>query len=464
MDALLTVEEVAAVLKFHPNTVYEKAKSGEIPSVKTAKSRVRFIESDIRKWIERNSRSSGSTPLFEDSLQTDLSLASYDKLFLKGGVRVSPEGKTWNYPFGSVFVRLNRSGQERWYIYYRVDGIRIRKAVKNAQSRADALKVLQLEVADAFRGQHGLKKPEKAKTFKEFADQYYESYAKINKKSFISDWYMLNQLKKQWGAYDIRQINPLLIEGFRKDLLERGRKRSTTNRYLALLGKMMNLAIDWGLLTQNPVSRVKFFSEKANFRETILSLEEEDALLKKCPKRLLPIVQVALNTGMRRGEILGLRWSQVDLAARTIKLNQTKSGKPRIIPINAFLFDILTGQERKTGYSEFVFLNRATRKPFKDVKRAFNTAATNAGIEGLRFHDLRHTFASRLVAAGVDLITVKDLLGHHSVKVTERYTHTNAEQKKKAVEILQNLHAAEAVPAASQSAPNARTTQSAAAS
>lgn len=464
MDSLLTAKDLAAILRVHPNTVYAKAKSGEIPSVKAANSSVRFVESDIRRWLDGHSRSSSSRPLFEDSLQTELSLASYDKLFLKGGVKVSPEGKTWNYPFGSVFVRLNRSGQERWYIYYRVDGIRIRKAVKNAQSRADALKVLQLEVADAFRGQHGLKKPEKAKTFKEFADQYYESYAKINKKSFISDWYMLNQLKKKWGAYDIRQINPLLIEGFRKDLLEQGRTRSTTNRYLALLGKMMNLAIDWGLLTLNPVSRVKFFSEKANFRETILSMQEEEALLKKCPKRLLPIVQVALNTGMRRGEILGLRWNQVDLAARTIKLNQTKSGKPRIIPINAFLLDILTGQERKTGYSEFVFLNRATRKPFKDVKRAFNTAATNAGIEGLRFHDLRHTFASRLVAAGVDLITVKDLLGHHSVKVTERYTHTNAEQKKKAVEILQNLHAAAAVPAASQSAPNARTTQSAAVS
>jgi len=167
---------------------------------------------------------------------------------------------------------------------------------------------------------------------------------------------------------------------------------------------------------------------------------------------------------MRRGEILGLRWSQVDLAARTIKLSQTKSGKPRVIPINAFLLDILISQERKTGYSDFVFLNRATRKPFQDVKRAFNTAATNAGIVGLRFHDLRHTFASRLVAAGVDLITVKDLLGHHSVKVTERYTHTNAEQKKRAVEILQNLHAARAVPAASTSAPSASSTRTAAVS
>ena len=237
-----------------------------------------------------------------------------------------------------------------WLGFFQAEQIRARTVVRllsggrnqdqegrqNAQSRADALKVLQLEVADAFRGQHGLKKPEKAKTFKEFADQYYESYAKINKKSFISDYYMLEQLKKKWGAYDIRQINPLLIEGFRKDLLERNRERSTTNRYLALLGKMMNLAIDWGLLTQNPVSRVKFFSEKANFRETILSLEEEDALLKKCPKRLLPIVQVALNTGMRRGEILGLRWSQVDLAARAIKLSQDEEREAEDDPDQCF--------------------------------------------------------------------------------------------------------------------------------
>jgi excisionase family DNA binding protein len=464
MNPLLTVKEVAGILRVHPNTVYQKAQSGEIPSIRTSNSQVRFIEKDINEWLDKRSRSPRSIPLFDEALRADLSLENYDKLFLKGGVKVSPKGKTWNYPFGSVFFRLNRSGQERWYIYYRVDGIRIRKAVKNAQSRADALKVLQLEVADAFRGQHGLKKPEKTKTFKEFADQYYESYARINKKSFISDWYMLKQLKKAWGAYDIRQINPLLIEGFRKDLLERGRTRSTTNRYLALLGKMMNLAIDWGLLTQNPVARVKFFSEKANFRETILSLEDEEALLKKCPKRLLPIVKVALNTGMRRGEILGLRWSQVDLAARTIRLSQTKSGRPRVIPINAFLLDILVKQYAKTGYSEFVFPNRATRKPFQDVKRAFNTAATNAGIEGLRFHDLRHTFASRLVAAGVDLITVKDLLGHHSVKVTERYTHTNAEQKKRAVEMLQGLHAATAVPTTSTSAPNAPSTEATVAS
>ena len=113
MDALLTAKEVAAILRVHPNTVYEKAKNGEIPSVRTVNSRVRFIESDIRTWLERHARSSGSKPLLEEALQTDLCLANYDKLFLKGGVKVSPEGKTWNYPFGSVFLRLKKSQQDK---------------------------------------------------------------------------------------------------------------------------------------------------------------------------------------------------------------------------------------------------------------------------------------------------------------------------------------------------------------
>ncbi len=149
MDALLTVGEVAAILKVHSNTVYKKAKNGEIPSVKAPKSNVRFIEEDIKEWLERRSRSSSFSTLIEEALRTDFSLEIYDKLFLKGGVKMLPKGKTWNYSFGSAFLRLKRSGQERWYIYYRVDGIRIGKTVKNAQSRADALKVLQLEVADA---------------------------------------------------------------------------------------------------------------------------------------------------------------------------------------------------------------------------------------------------------------------------------------------------------------------------
>jgi site-specific recombinase XerD len=109
-----------------------------------------------------------------------------------------------------------------------------------------------------------------------------------------------------------------------------------------------------------------------------------------------------------------------------------------LIIISSKKFTQFFGQslKRKDNESEFVFSNPVTGKPYVDLKKAFKTACEEAGISGLRFHDLRHTFASRLVENGVDLITVKDLLGHSTVKVTERYTHPNKSLKRKAVESL----------------------------
>ena len=111
-------------------------------------------------------------------------------------------------------------------------------------------------------------------------------------------------------------------------------------------------------------------------------------------------------------------------------------GKPRFIPINGLLYETLKQEKRLNGKSPFVFPSPRTNKPYVDIKKSFAEAVKDAKIPSLRFHDTRHTFASRLVAAGVDLITVKELLGHHSVRVTERYTHANAEQKRNAVEGL----------------------------
>ena len=139
---------------------------------------------------------------------------------------------------------------------------------------------------------------------------------------------------------------------------------------------------------------------------------------------------------MRKSEILNLRWKQVDLKKNLIKVEDTKSGKSRYININSELSCLLPGLKTKNKESEFVFSNPETAKPYVDLKRAFKTACERAGIRELRFHDLRHTFASRLVEGGVDLITVRDLLGHSTVKVTERYTHSNQKLRKEAVEVL----------------------------
>ena len=174
-----------------------------------------------------------------------------------------------------------------------------------------------------------------------------------------------------------------------------------------------------------------------------MTRDEESKLFKTSAPHLRPILTLALHTGMRLGEILGLTWGQVDFKKGLIRVERTKSGLCRLIPINTVLYADLRAIKGQSN-SAFLFRNAMTEKPLGSVKTAFKAACRRAGIIGLRFHDLRHTFASRLIEHGADLITVKELLGHSSVKITERYTHSQSEQKKNAVELLVERRAAEA--------------------
>jgi len=199
---------------------------------------------------------------------------------------------------------------------------------------------------------------------------------------------------------------------------------------------MFNLAVEEGYFEENIIRKVKNFSEKNTLKERILTEKEEEKLMENCSDTLKPIIAVALNTGIRRAEILNLTWSQVDFKNRRIRVEKTKSGKVRYIPINDDLFKQILKLKNENGQSAFVFLNPATKKPFLDMKTPFKRACRISGIEGLRFHDLRHTLATRLVARGIHIKTIRDLLGHFSVTVTERYAHSNDVQMRKAVETL----------------------------
>jgi integrase len=144
---------------------------------------------------------------------------------------------------------------------------------------------------------------------------------------------------------------------------------------------------------------------------------------------------MAFNTGMRRGEILGLTWDQVDLKHGFILLEVTKNGERKEIPINGMLRTTLQGLTRHID-SPYVFWQGENGNRYKAVTRSFKTACTKADIKDFHFHDLRHTFASQLVMAGVDLTTVKELLGHKSITMTLRYAHLAPSHKAKAVDIL----------------------------
>ena len=213
--------------------------------------------------------------------------------------------------------------------------------------------------------------------------------------------------------------------------------KNSINKNLGCLRGMFNKAKEWGLFHgDNPVHNRQFFKLE-NRRLRYLEKDEIKSLLSHCSGHLKDIVEFAINTCMRQGEIFNLKWEDVDFNTGLIHLLKTKTGEKREIPMNESVKSILARVKRPTG-AVYVF-SSFNNQPFDNVKRAFKTALEKAEIKNFRFHDLRHTFASHLVMAGVDLLTVKELLGHKTIEMTLRYSHLSGKHKKQAVERLNSL-------------------------
>lgn len=172
------------------------------------------------------------------------------------------------------------------------------------------------------------------------------------------------------------------------------------------------------------------FCGSSHFR--VLKADEETRLLRNATPAIQDIVLYALNTGSRIGEIFSLKWQDVDLDQSMINSFSHKTQKIRIVPINSEVRRIL--EYWKLGKkNEYVFYNQKTGGSFVDLDAGLEQACEKAEIEGVTWHTLRHTFASRLLERGADIITVKELLGHSTVTVTMRYTHSNLASKVAAV-------------------------------
>jgi integrase len=258
-------------------------------------------------------------------------------------------------------------------------------------------------------------------------------------RSFRSKKGFILQLVGVFGNIPLRQFTIRLIEQFQSDRLSKGNKPATVNRLIATLKHCLHKGYQWEMLSEETLKRVrgvKLLPEN-NRRLRYLSREECQALIDACKGVTKAIVITALNTGMRKGEILNLRWEQVDFRHGFILLDKTKNGERREIPVNQTLRETLQALPRRLDVP-YVFFDPATGKPYQDIKRSFNTALRRAGIKDFHFHDLRHTFASHLTMSGVDITTVKELLGHKTLTMTLRYSHLAPSHKVKAVDILDN--------------------------
>ncbi len=343
----------------------------------------------------------------------------------------------------------------KYYCRFQINGERHHYKCNGATSIKEAQKIENQYIYKVQQQQNGvIPKEEKKVKLKELLFLY-DNYSRINKLSYGKDSFV-----KVIGGYFgtetyLDKISVQKIELFKQWLKdEKGYSDETVNKYRAALSKMFNLGIDNKLIKENPVKSVKAFRAK-NYKVRFLTKEEEDRMYKVINtgvkvvgrdrqekiiypyKRIEDLITTALQTGMRKGEIFKLKWFNVNFEYRYIDILESKSGKARRVPLTDKLIKVLKSI-RKT--SEYVFVNPETNEPYNNITISFKNLMEKANIQNFRFHDFRHTVATRLVDKGVPLPVVKELLGHSKIETTMRYVHTTETQKLEAIEVLNSYN------------------------
>lgn len=314
-----------------------------------------------------------------------------------------------------------------WWIDFYYKGRRYREGVGCSKKEAEC--VIAKRKAQVRENRFFDVKKEYTERFDDMVKEYLR-HSEATKKSYKRDTISAKHLQEYFRKKRLSEITPKMVEDYK---LARRRlvKPATVNRELAFLKHLFNEAIRWEKVDVNPVEKVKLFRELQN-NTRVLSDEEEEKLLAAAPRHLRPMIITALETGMRRGEVLSLKWKDVDFEQGYLMVRDTKNGESRKIILIDRLTDTLKQIKKRGAY---VF-SKKDGTPYCDPKNAFRNAVKRAGIEYCRFHDCRHTFASRLVMEGKDLVAVGKILGHKSIAMTVRYSHPTPEHLRQVMEAL----------------------------
>jgi integrase len=268
------------------------------------------------------------------------------------------------------------------------------------------------------------------------------------KRAAERDRYSLKRLYPFFSGRDINDLTPADIRTYIDGRKSEGVGPGTINKEVGLLSSAINYAMrEWDWDIPNPAARRKLKEPEGRVRW--ITRAEAVSLIRAAesePKspHLSDFIRLALHTGCRKGELLGLEWKRVDLQAGLIHLEaeHTKAGRRRSVPINSEARAAIIGRARYRAQhcpdSRWVFSHENGSR-LQAVRRSFATACRRAGIDDYRIHDMRHTCAAWLVTAGVPLAEVRDLLGHSSVKMTERYAHLAPENVRAAVALLEGV-------------------------
>jgi site-specific recombinase XerD len=329
-----------------------------------------------------------------------------------------------------------------WWMRFTYNGKQVRKPTETADKKL-AEKIYHKVMTQVAEGKWFEKPVGADKTVRELLEKYLQEHSARNKavKSYVRDKSLAGHLNRFMGDCVVTELTPRVVSDYKVTRRGEGAAANTVNNELRLISHAYNLAIrEWEWAEFNPVSRVS--KEKVNNQiERWLTYEEEEKLLVVSPVWLREIMTFALNTGLRQAEILDLTWDRVDLFRRTLTILEQKNKGKDTLPLNAQALEVLKAKGRvRSIKSNHVFFNSEGRRiQTRNVLRAFYSAVKKAEIEKFRFHDMRHTFATRLVQSGVDLYKVQKLLKHKSPVMTQRYAHHYPESLRDGVEVLDKI-------------------------
>lgn len=329
-----------------------------------------------------------------------------------------------------------------WWMRFTYKGKQVRRSTevtdKKLAEKIYAKLTTQIAEGKWFDIDEGSKR-----TFKELAEKYEANEFK-ELKSWRTVKSYLRGLTEFFGPYKLSEINPALIDDFkRKRKSADGVTPATVVRQLNILKRMFNLAKKrWMWIREVPPIEMELRADKKRLR--YLSFAEYHKLLDNCDGWLKPLVIIAAWTGLRQGNILNLKRDRVNLFARTISLDssETKNGEHLIIPVATAAFEVLK-EAMKVAHikNPYVFCKEDGRPFYKmELHRDFKKALKKAEIEDFRFHDLRHCFASWNRQAGVDIDTLADLMGHKDTRMTRRYAHIGPVHLANAVGLLEKSY------------------------
>jgi integrase len=368
-----------------------------------------------------------------------------------------------------LILRVQPSGTMTYYLEFK-RGRRIRIGPSSLPAD-DARAIATEHLSAVYKGKDPAKVQNQAKglTFLGFIEAEYEPWAKQHLRTYAKTIQRLKSNCERFSAKALHEITPQEYERWRSKRLAAGKARSTANRDLDDLRSVLSKAEQWGFVEVNPLAKVKKLKVDTKGSVRFLTDEEEVRLTKQLDEReekmrskrdranewrevrdysalpslrertyadhLKPMVIVSLNTGIRQGELFDLMWADVDLRRRslTIRGEKSKNLQTRHIPLNERAWTALRDWHSQADEKKGRVFSSSGGDRFDNVKSAWKSLLADSEIERFRWHDMRHTFASRLVMKGVDLNTVRELMGHADYQMTLRYSHLAPEHKANAV-------------------------------